>query len=104
MIFESLYESVQHDELILLDGGYCRWHRKRDNTITMYEIISLRPGAGAEMLERLKAYNLPIYAKCPVDLASNQWYQKRGFELARTETTKSGRELNVWRLCADTTE
>lgn len=98
MIFESLHDSNQHGELILIDGGYCRWHRRKDNSITIYEILSQRPGAGSEMLSQLRAYGLPIQAKCPSDLAANEWYAKRGFELVRTETTKSGRALNVWRL------
>ena len=98
MIFESLHDSNTHGELILIDGGYCRWHRRKDNTITIYEILSQRPGAGSEMLNQLKAHGLPIQAKCPSDLAANDWYKKRGFVLIATETTKSGRRLNVWRL------
>jgi hypothetical protein len=99
MIFESLYESSQHGELILVDGGYCRWHRRRDGTITIYEIISQKPGAGQEMLTRLiEQKPVAIVAKCPVDLAANDWYRRRGFRLDRTETTQSGRQLNVWRL------
>ena len=98
MIFESLYDSAKAGELILCDGGYCRWHLRRDKTITIYEIIATRPGVGSEMLELLKTHGLPITAKCPSDLPANEWYSKRGFELVTTETTKSGRVLNVWRL------
>ncbi len=29
---------------------------------------------------------------------SNAWYQRRGFVLETTERTKSGTEINVWRL------
>lgn len=39
-----------------------------------------------------------IFAKCPAELESNEWYKKRGFVLDGTETTKSGRNLNLWRL------
>lgn len=98
MIFESLHESAQKQELILLAGGYCRWHLRRDGTITIYEILSTRPGAGSEMLRALRAYGKPIQAKCPDDLPSNEWYLKRGFRLDKFETTPSGRRLNVWRL------
>ena len=99
MIFESLHESNQKGELLLLNGGYCRWHKKRDGVITIYEIISQRPGAGQAMLARLvEQQPVAIVAKCPTDLAANAWYEQRGFVLDRTETTSSGRQLNVWRL------
>lgn len=106
MIFESLYESDRRGELLLIDGGYCRWHLRRDGTITIYEIISQRPGAGQEMLARLIAQKpVAIVAKCPVDLVANDWYRRRGFRLVCTEATKSGRRLNVWRLdCGNTPE
>ena len=99
MIFERLYESAKRGELLLIDGGYCRWHLRQDEHLTIYEIISLRPGAGSEMLEMLKQQPAKsIFAKCPVDLDANVWYKKRGFVLERTETTKTGREVNHWRL------
>ena len=98
MIFESLHGSAKVGELLLIDGGYCRWHLRRDGTITIYEIISLRPGAGWEMLIRLIKYRKPIQAKCPQDLPANAWYARRGFDLIRIESTRSGRMLNTWRL------
>jgi hypothetical protein len=99
MIFESLHDSAERGELILVDGGYCRWHLRRDGTITIYEILSQRPGVGQEMLARLQAAGASaITAKCPADLPSNEWYARRGFQRAAVETTRSGRTLNVWRL------
>lgn len=103
MIFETLYESAQRGELMLIDGGICHWHMRRDGQLTIREIISLRPGAGSEMLRRLigdclEAGGHSIFAKCPAELESNEWYKKRGFVLDGTETTKSGRNLNLWRL------
>ena len=98
MIFESLHESAVAQELILIDGGYCRWHQRRDGTITIYEILSTRTGAGSAMLNQLKLLGKPIQAKCPDNLPSNQWYAKRGFRLDKFETTPSGRRLNVWIL------
>lgn len=96
MIFETLYESAAQGQLILIDGGYCRWHLRRDGQITIYEIISLRPGAGQLLLSMLPVGH-PIVARCPVDLASNVWYHKRGFDLIGAELTKTGRLLNTWR-------
>lgn len=98
MIFESLHGSAKAGELLLVDGGYCRWHMRRDGVITIYEIISTRPGAGWEMLLRLIEKRAPIQAKCPADLPANHWYRRRGFQLVDTETTQSGRRLNLWML------
>jgi hypothetical protein len=39
-----------------------------------------------------------IFAKCPVELPANEWYRRMSFTLEGTETTRSGRELNLWRL------
>jgi hypothetical protein len=39
-----------------------------------------------------------LFAKCPVELAANDWYRRRGFELEGQETTKTGRVLKLWRL------
>jgi hypothetical protein len=98
MIFEAINGSAQAGELLLLDGGYCRWHLRRDGIIVIYEIIATRKGAGSDMIILLKEYGKPIQAKCPVGLPANQWYARQGFVLLGTETTRSGRELNLWRL------
>lgn len=100
MCFENMHESSQRGELLLIDGGMCHWHLRRDGQLTIREIISQRPGAGTAMLEQLK--HTPgatcIVAKCPIDLASNEWYAKRGFVISHQETAKSGRFINVWRI------
>lgn len=100
MIFETLYESSKRGELLLVSGGLCHWHLRRDFQLTIREIISTRPGAGSEMLARLKTVPgaASLFAKCPVDLEANEFYRKKGFELEGVETTKSGRRLNLWRL------
>jgi len=100
MIFDSLWESTLRGELLLIDGGMCHWHLRRDGQITIREIISTRKGAGSEMLDALKgiAGASSIYAKCPVDLESNEWYSRRGFDLEGEYFSRSGRRLNCWRL------
>jgi len=99
MIFETLHESAQRGELLLIDGGFCHWHLRRDGQLTIREIISTRRGAGSKMLEMLKRVNraLSIFAKCPVDLPANAWYERRGFVCEGQEITKTGRVLNLWR-------
>jgi len=100
MIFETLFESAKRGELILIDGGFCHWHLRRDGQVTIREIISIRPGAGAEMLNRLKTVSgaLSLFARCPIDLEANNWYAKRGFILEGQEMTKNSRVLNLWKL------
>lgn len=99
MIFETLYESSKRGELFLIDGGFCHWHLRCDGQLTIREIISIIPGTGSKMLEYLKHKGaLSIFAKCPIELESNEWYRKNGFELEGQETTKTGRKLNLWRL------
>ena len=103
MVFEALYDAMQHGELILVDGGLCHWHLRRDGQVTIREIISTRNGAGTEMLSRLKQTHgaKSLLARCPADLESNHWYARRGFTLEATEQTKTGRLINVWRMSLD---
>ena len=100
MIFDALYESAQRGELMLIDGGFCHWHLRRDGQLTIREIISTRRGAGSEMLARLMAVSgaTSIFAKCPAALPANGWYARLGFMPEGTETTRSGKMLNLWRL------
>lgn len=99
MIFETLWAASKKGELILIDGGFCHWHLRRDGQLTIREIISQKPGQGKRMLAMLKKQPCTsIFAKCPADLASNEWYAKQGFELETTSTTKTGRKVNHWRL------
>lgn len=100
MCFEQLHDSQQRGELLLIEGGMCHWHLRRDGQLTIREILSTRPGAGTQMLNTLR--QTPgatcIVAKCPADLLANAWYQRRGFVLAATEQSHSGRSINVWAL------
>ncbi len=100
MCFEQLYESAKRNELLLIDGGMCHWHLRRDGQLTIREIISTHVGAGSEMLRQLSGVQGAkfILAKCPVDLESNDWYAKRGFKLSHIEKTRTQRGINVWRL------
>jgi len=100
MIFETLWESAQRGELLLVDGGMCHWHLRRDGQLTIREIIATRRGAGGEMLGVLKQTPgaTSLFAKCPADLAANDWYAQRGFCCEGEETTPRGRKLKLWRL------
>lgn len=103
MIFEALAEAAGRGELLLIDGGVCRWHLRRDGVLVVREIVATRKGAGSEMLARLVAvareHGAPtIRARCPADLPANRWYPRRGFGRTGTETARSGRVIDVWEL------
>lgn len=99
-MFSQLYESYLKNELILIDGGFCRFHKRRDNSIVIYEIISTKSGAGTLILEKLKhiSTGFSIIAKCPQELDSNLWYSKKGFSKIGEYVTKKGKILNIWEL------
>lgn len=104
MIFEALNRAANRNELVLVEGGFCHWHLRRDGQLTIREIIVLpshrRRGIATKMLAELK--KVPgaksILAKCPFDLDSNHWYHAMGFSDAGVEVTKSGRRLRLWKL------
>lgn len=104
MIFEVLNDAAERGELILMDGGLCHWHLRRDGQITIREIIVLsehrRQGVGTAMLEQLKQVlgASSIFAKCPYDLSANNWYHKLGFTDEGIEETRTGRWLRKWRF------
>jgi hypothetical protein len=105
MIFETLYESAQRGELLLVTDGLCHWHLRKNGQLTIREIIVTRPGCGVgtDILSRLRRIGSErfadcIVAKCPADLPANGWYRAKGFELIRTEKSAKGREINVWWL------
>ena len=104
MIFETLNESAERRELLLVNGGLCHWHLRRDGQITIREILvlpeSCSAGVGRYMVEQLKQVPgaLSIFAKCPMDLTANSWYEHLGFQSEGTEITRTGREVQLWRL------
>ena len=102
MIFETLFASAKRGELLLVDGGLCHWHLRRDGQLTIREIITTRKGIGVgiAMLNALRIVPgaTSLYAKCPTDLRANMWYVTQGFTCEGIETTKTGRRVNCWRL------
>lgn len=107
MIFETLNESNERGELLLVEHGMCHFHVRRDGQLTIREIIVQRGhqghGIGRAMVQKLAVMGMEagassIFAKCPVDLPANGWYERQGFALEGTETTPSGRRLNLWRM------
>ena len=104
MIFDALNESNERGELLLVDGGMCHWHLRRDGQLTIREIIvqhdRQRQGVGRQILAALMTTPgaTSIFAKCPASLPANGWYARLGFTPEGTDTTRSGKTLNLWRL------
>lgn len=100
MIFQSLNESAERDELMLVEGGICQYHLRKDNQLTIANIFSTQKGAGSLMLERLRLTPgaRSLFAKCPANLEANAWYAMQGFHVERMEVTKTGRKVLHWRL------
>lgn len=103
MIFEILNESAERGELILVNGGLCHYHIRRDGQLTIREIIVIPEeqgkGIGKSILDSLlKMECSSIFAKCPADLISNGWYERMGFEKEGVSETRSGKVINHWRL------
>jgi GNAT superfamily N-acetyltransferase len=104
MLFEALHDAAKRGELLLVEGAFCHWHLRRDGQLTICEIIVLPDrqgeGIGREIVRRLAGTEgaTSILAKCPSDLPANEFYRRLGFAHEATETTKTGRQVNVWRL------
>jgi GNAT superfamily N-acetyltransferase len=97
MIFVALAEAADRGQLLLCEGGLCRWHRRRDQTVTIRELIVLpthrRRGIGRNLVERVARLNpgCPLSARCPVCYPANAFWRAVGFDLA--DTVKGA---NVW--------
>jgi hypothetical protein len=100
MIFETLYDSAQKGELLLVEGGMCHFHLRRDEQLTIREIIVTHKnqGIGKKILEYLESLQPEsLFAKCPENLNANKWYAHQGFKSEGEEITKTGRKLLLWR-------
>ncbi len=105
MIFAALSESASRGELLLLDGGLCRFHRLKDGSITVREIVVLpvcrRKGVGKKLMSMVlsRADGRVVRARCPARddyAAANAFWHGMAFTLV--ETTNG---INLWeRPCA----
>lgn len=98
MIFAALQEAASRGRLLLVDGGMCRYHVRRDGVLVIREVIVLpaqrRRGIGRNLV-RLACSNHHgiVIAKCPTAYESNYFWRSIGFRLESTEGN-----LNKWRL------
>ena len=65
MIFESLMDSVERGELLLVDGGFCNWHLRRDGQLTIREIWLNQPGRWDQVEAAAAFFRLLLDAPIP---------------------------------------
>lgn len=96
---KTLYTEYHSDEMV---GAALVNHCVRKPQTTLYDIAvdneHRSEGIGSRLVEKIAA-DTPhekIIAKCPVDLAANQFYNQSGWELQAVEDGKN-RSLAVWK-------
>lgn len=97
----ALKESIKRNELfvaVINEGvvGFVNFRHRRDGWHTIYE-IAVHPAfrerrIGAALLESVPR---PRQLKCTIDNPANEFYQKSGMTLTRTEPGRK-RQLHVW--------
>jgi len=98
VIFQTLLESAERGELLLVNGGMCRYHRRQDGQCTIREILVLPErrcqGIGRRLVEAVRSLAEPqcLVVRCPGNLESNGFWERMGFDLV--ETVEG---INTWR-------
>lgn len=102
MILVALEEAAQKGELLIVDGGMLRYHRRRDGVHTIRELIVLpqhrRKGIGTRLVMEVicRARGFAARARCPKDYAANAFWAALAFTLIEE---KDG--INLWQRPAN---
>ena len=97
MIFAALDEAARRDELLLVDGGLCRYHMRNDGVVVIREILVLpefrEQGIGQAMIDRIRYRHVGhmLRARCPEVYPANGFWKAMGFVLVGTV-----KGVNVW--------
>jgi GNAT superfamily N-acetyltransferase len=106
MIFVALNEAADSGELLLVEGGLCRFHLRRDGVVTIREIVVLpavRPrGVGGRLIGRVACLHpgAVLRATCPAGYAANEFWRALGFHIAVYRPP--GGKLVLWELTSST--
>lgn len=101
MIFVALSEAADRGQLILVAGGLCRFHLRKDGAVTIREIIVLPAsrgrGIGRAMVDAVLQQHpgAVVRARCPADYPANGFWERMGF---RRQATTGG--VNLWERLA----
>lgn len=88
MIFVALNDAAGRGELLLVDGGMCRFHRRRDGVVTVHELLVLpthrRRGIGRALVGRVRELHpaATLRAVCPGEYEANEFWAACGFTIA----------------------
>jgi N-acetylglutamate synthase-like GNAT family acetyltransferase len=99
VIFSALSEAAEAGELLLVAGGMCRFHQRKDGVVVIRELLVLptcrRSGIGTGLIQSIRRMHpdATIRAVCPAWYPSNAFWRNRGFELVREEP-----QANTWEL------
>lgn len=103
MIVQLLNTSNNRGELMLVDGGMCRFHVRSDGKITIRDIIvsraHQRQGIGRRMIATLirqHPHAFEMRLECPADWEANTFFSRIGFERVRAIQWANGCVTNVW--------
>lgn len=98
-ILLTLTKAARRKELICIEGAMLRYY-EGPKKIVIHEIVSMRPGAGQELLARLRNRypTLPIEVRVPEDWPANTWFEKRGFVRIGSGMSPKGYNIVIWRL------
>lgn len=96
MIFASLAEAAERDELLLVSNGMCRFHCRKDGVVVIREILVLpsarKLGIGLMMVDEVQTRHpqATLRARCPVATKDgrvgegNVFWKHLGFNLKQT--------------------
>lgn len=104
MILVALAEAADRGELLLVEGGMCRFHLRRDGVVVIRELLVLpdcrHEGIGKRLVQEiaLRHQGCPLLARCPVTYPSNAFWEAIGFERGPQR-----RGVNEWWLRSSST-
>lgn len=102
MIFVALSEASERGELLLVDGGVCRFHLRRDGVVVIRELLVLpasrRKGVGRAMVNRVRELHptAVLRAVCPGEYEANEFWRAMGFGIVAYKPP--GGRMVVWEL------
>lgn len=77
--------------------GFIRWHKRRDDWTTVYELCvgeaCRKQGVGKKLMDVIG--NGPAKLKCHSNNPAIQFYKRLGFKIVSSEITKGGKKLEL---------
>lgn len=96
----ALQEAVKRGELLVDLGSFsfCEYHTRKDGWTVVYAICVAEASRGKGIAkEFINKIPKPIFLKCTQSNPANQFYERIGFKLVRTEPGRK-QPLNIWIL------